>query len=191
MSKMLRTFENVCILLAIAAVIFFVVTVITGCGSSRQQNGTTDTVQHDVFVVTFTASMPITQADGTIRLLEIPIAGKMVRDGSVITKLEATSATTIQGPELGPIVQGLVKQFLPAVAPFMGQAPSKDWTAEVIGLGSAGLLLAQQHMAAKKRLRDKDAEIEYHKADAEEGWNEAKAVKRAGRAEPSIVPPSA
>lgn len=150
---------------------------LNGCSATTRKSATVDTVQHDVFVVTMTIPFPMPQLDGTVKMIDMPICGKVVKDGSTISKSEATAATTLQGPEFGSLIVAAIRQAFPIAGALMGPPPSKDYTAEIIAgvtaLGGATGLVAKIRGDAK-RIQDAKADAEYHKADAIEGWSKVK-----------------
>ncbi len=152
---------------------------LSGCGSTVRQQATTDTVQHEVLILTANIPFPCPQIDGTIKIVDLPISARIVKDGSILTKREASSETILQGPELGTVIAAAIKQAFPIAGAFMGQPVPSDPTTKIITAITA--LTAAAGVAGKirsdaQRLKDAKADAEFHKADAAEGWAKATAT---------------
>lgn len=154
------------------ALIAVIVGSLSGCGTSTRSTAQTDTVLHETFVVAGTIHVPLSSSEGA-HLMELPLSLRIERNSSQISKSDAAKQTKVDAPELGAVLVASLKQAFPALGAVMGSmppTPSKDWTTEAVTGGGAAALLALKLLSDWKRMKDKDAEIAHHKADAEEGW---------------------
>ncbi len=181
--------------------IFLAVAVLSGCTdtNSRQE---ARTFHHESIVVSGSVSIPMktVQADGSehVQFVEAPLTANIQRDIDAGTDTDTNTKTNVDmsavSGAIGTALKAGLSQFAPGIAQFMSSAPPKEgMTKDVITSLLAAATIAATGYAAKQRgsTAELKKQIDFHKADASEAWNQIKETAReTARYQPSSLPSS-
>jgi hypothetical protein len=149
---------------------------LTGCFQSTRDEQT-DQAKHrtESWQGSVTVPMPITAPDGTTAVKPLPLAVNLYRkvDETVATESHSESKAGLDPAAINSAVAGAVQTAISAALPgagalmSAGKAAGTDWTSLITAattlVGGAGAA----HVLQNNRIKEA-------KADAEEGWSEAK-----------------